>query len=538
MMRLLGVAMLVAVLTIVITWPQATHISSAIFSHHDAYFSIWRLAWIAHALPTAPRHLFDANIFYPATNTLAFSDATLLQGVIAAPLFWAGLSPVLIYNLLFLVGFVGSGVAMFVLSRYLTGATGPSIVAAAVFTMAPYRMEHAMHLELQWAMWIPLAFWAFHRAVDEGSWRFGVVAGLFIWLQIISCVYYGVFLLMILVAFTPILAVVSRHRLSRIVPAVMCAMLVAGVLALPYALQYLDASRNLGGRNLGEIAEYSARPINYLSAPSLNVLWGWTADRWGSRELRLFPGVVAVLIACLAVFHRSRRWTWLYLIVALVAVEVSFGVNGVVYRTLAERLTLLQGFRSTARIAIVASAGLAVLAGLGTQVLIDWIPRGKRWRAAVIPLIVAVMTLESANRPLPLTAETIGTPAPIYKMIRSAGPGVMIELPLPTPDRLPGWDPFYASWSITHWNPLVNGYSGYHPQDYLQTLVRMQNFPDDASIGRLRGHNVHYIVIHQAFYEPEQYTRLMLRMAVRPEFRPFGGYRDPVGNAELFVLEQ
>ena len=29
------------------------------------HFSTWRLAWIAHALRTDPRHLFDANIFWP-----------------------------------------------------------------------------------------------------------------------------------------------------------------------------------------------------------------------------------------------------------------------------------------------------------------------------------------------------------------------------------------------------------------------------------------------------------------------------------------
>ena len=75
----------------------------------------------------------------------------------AAPLVWWRIPPVLVYNLLLLGGYAGSALAMFALVRRLTGALGPSLVAAAVFTLAPYRTEHVMHLELQWAMWIPIS---------------------------------------------------------------------------------------------------------------------------------------------------------------------------------------------------------------------------------------------------------------------------------------------------------------------------------------------------------------------------------------------
>ena len=113
-----------------------------------------------------------------------------------------------------------------------------------------------------------------------------------------------------------------------------------------------------------------------------------------------------------------------------------------------------------------------------------------------------------------------------------------MELPVATPDRLPGWDVYYAFWSISHWHPLVNGYSGYYPLDYLQTLVA------HANVSRR--------CVDRAASEPttcgtssctarsssrSRTRRLMLRMAVRPEFRSWGTYKDPVGNADLFVLE-
>ena len=205
----LAAAAVVVALTLYLTWPQAINLSTRIIPHNDAYFSMWRLGWIAHALRVDPAHLFDANIFYPERRTLAYSDAMLLEGIVAAPLLWSGLSPVLVYNIMLLGGIALSGVAMFVLARHLTGDTGAALVSAAIFTLAPYRVEHYMHLELQWTMWMPLAFWAAHRAVRERSWRWGALCGVFAWLQLLSCVYYGVFLAMIVVVLAALIVAVE-----------------------------------------------------------------------------------------------------------------------------------------------------------------------------------------------------------------------------------------------------------------------------------------------------------------------------------------
>ena len=48
-------------------------------------------------------------------------------------------------------------------------------------------------------------------------------------------------------------------------------------------------------------------------------------------------------------------------------------------------------------------------------------------------------------------------------MVNTLGRGVMVELPTPVPPALAGFDSTYEFWSATHWNPLVNGYSGYVP---------------------------------------------------------------------------
>jgi hypothetical protein len=529
-----GAAVFTTILTVLVTWPQALGPSTTLFNHHDTYFSIWRIGWIAHALVTDPRHLFDANIFSPATGTLTYSDAMLLQGVLAAPLIWAGMPPTLVYNLLLFAGFAGSGVAMFVLARYLTGATGPALVAAAAFTIAPYRIEHIMHLELQWAMWIPLTLWALHRTIDDGSWRFGALAGLFFWLQVISCVYYGVFLAMLLCAVVPLLLVLGGKRSIHALQPLVVSAVLAIVLVLPYAWPYIQTSHSLGGRDLRDVVRYSARPMNYFAATSLSRLWGWTADRWGSSELRLFPGAIVMLLAAASVLNRSRRWVLVYGLAMTLAIVLSFGVNNSIYQWLFERITLLQGLRSSARFGILVICAMAALAGLGAQALAE---RNRRWPSMTIPIILAMLTVEGLNRPLPLTSDPVMKPASIYTVLRSATPGVVIELPVPRLSRLPGWDAYYSLWSLQHWQPLVNGYSGYYPPDYVQTMIRMESFPDTASMARLRAHEVRYLIVHRAFYEEAQYAQLLLRMAVRPEFHPGGTYKDSFGDAVLFVME-
>src|SRR5262245_45286122 len=81
---LVGIVAVVA-MTAFITWPQARRMRTTFASHVDPYFSAWRIMWFAHALRTDPWHVFDGNIFHPSTGTLAFSDATLLESVVAAP---------------------------------------------------------------------------------------------------------------------------------------------------------------------------------------------------------------------------------------------------------------------------------------------------------------------------------------------------------------------------------------------------------------------------------------------------------------------
>ncbi|HEX6463390.1 MAG TPA: hypothetical protein VFZ98_03005, partial [Vicinamibacterales bacterium] len=82
-------------------WPHILH-PFRVPDRGDPVFSAWRIARVTHQLAHDPRRLFDGNIFYPRRWTLAYSDATLLQGAVAAPVLAAGADPLLVANVLFL----------------------------------------------------------------------------------------------------------------------------------------------------------------------------------------------------------------------------------------------------------------------------------------------------------------------------------------------------------------------------------------------------------------------------------------------------
>ena len=54
------------VLACVFTYPYILHFNDAgRLDTNDGRWSIWVVSWVAHALTTDPRQLFNANIFYP-----------------------------------------------------------------------------------------------------------------------------------------------------------------------------------------------------------------------------------------------------------------------------------------------------------------------------------------------------------------------------------------------------------------------------------------------------------------------------------------
>jgi hypothetical protein len=500
--RVVLVTLLFLALTAAMTWPQVEYLGSRAKDHQDVYFNMWRLRWFAHALKSSPTHIFDGNIFHPEPRTMTYSDAMMVEGLVAAPLLWAGVPPVLVHNLLLLGAIVSSAVGMVVLMRMLTESAAAGVLAGIVFAFVPYRFEHYMHMELQWTMWMPWSYWALHRTLATQSWRNGLLTGLFVSLQMLSSIYYGLFLSTLL-GISAVLMLAAQPAqllwpsLKAFVPGAILAIVICGA----YAVPYFETKSETGGRSEVEVVTFSARPSSYLVATPDNILWGRAFASRGRIERRLFPGGLVVILAIVGLLLRPpTKVALVYLVALVVAFDMSLGLSGHIYRLLYEHVPLYQGLRALARLGIFVVFFLAALAAYGYVALSALLPA--RIRPVLAVVLGALLLLEYRVRPLELVPYP-NDPPPLYAWLSEQPRGVVAELPMRT-SPLPGADPAYSYLSTFHWQPIVNGYSGFYPASYLERLDNVAHFPDEKSLHRLRGDGVRYIVVHLIEIEPSR----------------------------------
>ena len=136
-----GVLLVFVLLTLAMTWPWAAHVKDTSFDAGDSYLNAWTLAWDFHQTFRDPLHLFDANIFYPYRDTLAFSEHQWGIALLFFPAFAAGLAPLTVHGLAMLFAFAFSGFGAFRLARTLGSSTGGAWVAAVAFAFVPYRLS-------------------------------------------------------------------------------------------------------------------------------------------------------------------------------------------------------------------------------------------------------------------------------------------------------------------------------------------------------------------------------------------------------------
>jgi len=527
----LGLGLGFTALALVMTWPLGSPAARVVPDMNDSFFNIWRLSWVAHQLVHQPTALFDANIFYPARHTLAYSDAMLLVGLAGAPFLWAGVPPAVVHNGLLIAALVSSAWASAVLAHRLTGDRLAAILAGVIVGFAPYRFGHIAHLELQWLMWMPLALLALHALVERPRPAAGLALGASLAAQLLCSIYYGVFLAVF--AGVAWIALVVAHGLKpRLVLSTAAAAIPLVLVAAPYLLPYAASRADHGPRSATEIALHSAQPADYLAVPPFNVLHGG-ADV--TEERALYPGAAAIGFTVLALVFARGRDRWVYLALAAFAFDASLGAHGLTFRGLQAALPPLGNLRASARFASLTLTALAMLAAIGAADL-----RARFASRAAGPVIlvlaVALCVVEFWSRP-PLRDATL-RPMPVDRWLSTLPEDtVLLELPVPELNQLWYHETSHQVRSINHWRQLVNGYSGFMPQVYSNTLIAMETFPDDNSIGRLRRLSVDFVVVRRRnFPDDDSYARTTAVLLATRDFgapQVFGTFLD---EAAVFRL--
>jgi hypothetical protein len=494
----------------VLLLPQLRHMDS-VPDLGDPLFSMWRIGWVFQKLLGDPRPLFSPNVFYPHELTLTYSDSMLIPALTTAPLLAVGIHPVLAYNVVMVCSFVASAIALYVLAERLTGSAPAAFIAALLFGFHPYRFEHYSHFELQMTYCMPLALLALQQFVATARLRDALLAGVLSVGQLYCSMYYAVFFTFFAGVVFLLTCWLTRAPVRRLLGPAALAAVLALALAWPLAATYRAA--RLGDREAATVEYYSATTADYFRAHPRSATWGDRTLPGRLPERALFPGVLILLLAGIALVPPVGATRAVYAGALLAIFEISRGFNGPIYPYLYEWLPFVRGLRVPARASILVGLALAVLAGFGVRRLIaNRSPVATRLALAALVIAIGI-DLRPRLRLEPVWPE----PPPIYGSVTGSN-AVLAEFPFGGNHAGFTWNVPFMYFSLWHWTDIINGYSGHYPPGQLEFEVELKAFPDPPTLALLRARGATHVTVNCALYRAGCDT-LLERLDALPDFR-------------------
>lgn len=294
-------------LTTALTWPLILHPGRVVPNDTgDPLLNTWILAWNARIAPVTTAW-WNAPQFYPAPDTMAFSEHLLGLTLFTTPVIQLTGNPLLAYNTAFFLSFVLSGLSAYFLVFTIARRHDCAFLAGLAFAFAPYRMAQLAHVQVLSSYWMPLALASLHRYVASDRLRWAALFAVAWLMQALACGYYLFYLSVLVVVW--LAWFVSPPRSWRSVMRLAIPWSIAALLLVPILYGYWRVQHAYGlRRGITEIVQFSADVASLLKAPDTLRLWGWL-DAVDHPESQLFPGltVAVLIIAGLAVGWRSAE---------------------------------------------------------------------------------------------------------------------------------------------------------------------------------------------------------------------------------------
>jgi hypothetical protein len=540
--RLIVSAVFIAV-TIVFLRPTPDHLTHTLTNLGDPSIYGWSLSWSSHVLASHPTTVFQAPIFWPHPDTLAYTDSLLVLSLPFALVRALGGSWALAVNLITIGILLFSLGATYALFRRLIGRTDAAVFGAIAFTYSSYSFGHIGHVHLLLLGQFSLGFLLTFRLFRRPRLREGLGLGL---LNVTVCagsLYYALAWALCLGTAVGIWLIATRVRPGRRFWLAMLTMVAVSLLAFPILIPYarLSADRPL-------MPAWSIKASDAITVARGSYLYPGLDNRASARPLRtehsFFPGfstagLALVGIVVLVRVRRKRpgyqrgepgdeptssgarfRRLELWIVLAAAAVNMIIAIGPVVrghtmpFTWLHSHVPAFGGIRATARFAVPALLAVSVLAALGYAAL----ARRLRPRTATVVAVIlsAFLVLELAG---PLTHVRVPEDAPtlaVYRALHRRSPGATAELPMenPTVDGQ-AWSYVEAVrmlYATLDWHPRVNGQSGGWPDDYIKNVVDINQYPGPVGVAATRRLHVRYLILHTGHTAGfPQYTRAQVR---------------------------
>lgn len=514
-MRVAGpgrIFILFIVSAVVLTYPLGRRLFSHIPRGDEPvgvvpFFNLWTLQWNIDQLQQGYPRYWDAPIFAPDRGAFAFSETQPLSALLAAPL-WLGLqSPAAGYNALVLLFLTLNGWFAYWLLRHWEVSGLSAFLAALVTQALPFVAQEMGVLQLiavfglLWSL-LFLSLFLKQAGSDRPAWRTGFGLALGTPVTFFTCSYYG----LCSVFFLPLAFMFQfqkKHLRLKTLAQLLAIGLILVLLSGPFLWAQQQHLRRHGfSRSAQTIENNSARLADYGQVLDHNLLYGRLLGLESGQGQRLFPGYGLTAIAILGLFGRQQPRVKRYLLVAtLLAFGLSLGLRldlggGVPYDWIRLHVPGFGQLRSPFRFAALVQVHLALLAGFGLHNVGRWF---FQYRSLILPVVAALVIIEALALPLPLQP-TPPQPEriPWQTWLDDREPAARIViLPFAASNRVADFEQT-TRWMLANRHfqgEMLNGYSGFFPQDHGQVREAMLQFPTLAGIDLLREKGIDFVLV-------------------------------------------
>jgi len=299
-------------LSILMLWPLPIYMTDRLFSPIDPLLNTWIMAWNIHQIQINPLNLFQANIFFPLANTLAFSEHLFFLSIITMPVTLISGNPILGYNFIQLLSFVLSGFTMYLLVYHLTKNRIAGFIAGIIFAFHPYRFRQIGHIQNIAIFMTPLCFLYLHKLIKKPNYKYMFLFTLFFVLQSLSCGYVGVFLsFSVVIAVLYYLLFTPKRNTFSLMKKLIISVILSALIIAPFLYPYLQVKKEFAfKRSLEDNIRISANIIGYTTISRFNknvfyhrisrkiryILFQTERDKLRPIGRSLFPGIITIFL--------------------------------------------------------------------------------------------------------------------------------------------------------------------------------------------------------------------------------------------------
>jgi hypothetical protein len=292
-----------AVFAVAMTWPLATHLSTHLVNakwFYDAMTNIMILGTrVQYMLGRSTLGLYDNYFCAPIPYSIVFNENLFGLSLIYLPIYLITGSYLLSYNILLLLCLTLSGYGVWLLVRYLTNSSLAGFVCGVAYAFCPYVLFELGRVQLVAAQWIPLCVFFLHRTIETGRLKDMAGLGFFFVMQVGSCLYYTLFLL-VLFGFVGIwLLVINKRTQLKFWLQLVVVMVVTGVVVGVMIYPYVKTRSNFAlTRSTEKARQYAGKMSSLVQVYPENKTLGFLRfDSVDGSEQVAFPGFTVVLLA-------------------------------------------------------------------------------------------------------------------------------------------------------------------------------------------------------------------------------------------------